>query len=121
MIIAVAASGNDFAGPIADRFGRAPGFFIVDTETGKNTYLNNSASISMGHGAGVQTTKTVAEAGAKAAIGPHFGPSAFGTLKAAGLRVFTASGSVEKAVEDYIAGSLQEVLQSDVQGHHGRY
>jgi len=121
MIIAVASNGNNYNGPIADRFGRAPGFFLVDTETGENSYLDNSANASMGHGAGVQTTKTIAEAGAKAAIGPHFGPSAFGTLKAAGVRVFTASGSVEKAVEDFKAGSLQEIGQSDVQGHHGSY
>lgn len=116
MIVAIAT--NDKVN-IADRFGRGAGFMFIDTETGEKKYIDNTANASIGHGAGVQTSKLVAEADAQAAIGPHFGPSAFGTLQMAGVRVFHGTGNIDKAIEDFKSGVLEEVVQSNVQSHHG--
>lgn len=119
MKVAIATNGKDMSGDIADRFGRAGGFVIVDTETGEHEYLSNSANVSRGHGAGVQTTKLIAETGAEAVIGPHFGPSAYHTLEEVGVRVYRGSGSIKKAIEDFKAGNLEEVSSANVPGHHG--
>lgn len=119
MKIAIATNGKDISGEIADRFGRAAGFLIIDTETGGHDYLNNSANVGRGHGAGVQTTKLVAETGAKAVIGPHFGPSAYYTLEEVGIKVYRGSGSIERAIEDFKSGKLEEVTSANVPSHHG--
>ncbi len=119
MKVAIATNGKDTSGDIADRFGRAGGFVIIDTETGDHEYLSNSGNIGRGHGAGVQTTKLVAETGAEAVIGPHFGPSAYYTLDEVGIKVYRGSGSIEKAIEDFKAGNLEEVSSANVPSHHG--
>ncbi|MCK5833146.1 NifB/NifX family molybdenum-iron cluster-binding protein [bacterium] len=104
---------------IADRFGRGAGFMIIDTENGTRDYIDNSANADMGHGAGIQTSKLVAETGVEAIIGPHFGPSAFVTLQQIGIRIFYGSGEIEQAITDLEAGKLEEVAQANVPNHHG--
>lgn len=104
---------------IAERFGRGAGFLIIDTETGDRKLVDNTANAAMGHGAGVQTVKLVAENGAEIVIGPHFGPSAFDTLRQVGIRVFHGAGVIEQVFADFEAGKLEEVVQANVQSHSG--
>ncbi len=104
---------------VAERFGRGAGFLIYDSETDEREFVDNTANAAMGHGAGVQTSKLVVESGAEAIIGPHFGPSAFYTLKEVGVKIYYASGTIEQAIEDFKAGKLEEVVQANVQSHHG--
>jgi predicted Fe-Mo cluster-binding NifX family protein len=61
-------------------------------------------------GAGVQAARFVAERGAQAVVSGNFGPNAFATLNAAGVKIFVARrGTVQEVVEQFKAGELEAV------------
>ena len=100
------------------RFGRAEWILLVDTESGEFEALNNSESVDLSRGAGIQTAERVATGGAEVIITGHCGPNAFRTLEAAGVKVVVgASGTVAEALESFKAGSLTTVSAPDVEGH----
>jgi len=109
MRIAISARALDINAPFDPRFGRGANFVFVDTESGEwEAYPN--AAISASGGAGVQAAQFVVEHGAQAVVSGNFGPNAFATLKAAGMRMFIASeGTVQQLVDRFKAGELQEV------------
>jgi len=109
MKIAISATASDINSPFDPRFGRGASFVFVDTETGKwETYPNTAVSAS--GGAGIQTAQFVAKHGVQAVVSGGFGPNAFATLNAAGIKMFVArDGTVQELVKKLKAGELQEV------------
>jgi predicted Fe-Mo cluster-binding NifX family protein len=118
MKIAVSVSGNSLAAMVDPRFGRAAGFIIYDTETNTFEYKDNAQNLNAMQGAGIQSAKHIADAGAAALITGNCGPKAFTALKTAGVKVYTgAEGTVFECIEKFKSGSLKEAQQANVEGH----
>jgi len=117
MLIAISAEKNDLDSKVDERFGRASGFIIFDLDSEEFRYINNSKNSSLGGGAGVQTSRLIAESGVKAVIAQHFGPSAHSTLDAVDIKKYSANSTVRQAIEDFKSGALKEIKSPDVHGH----
>ncbi|MBN2160135.1 MAG: NifB/NifX family molybdenum-iron cluster-binding protein [Spirochaetes bacterium] len=118
MKIAITTSGRDLTSPIDERFGRASGFIIFDTETGAHEYLDNKQNLQAAQGAGIQSAKTVMDAGVSVLITGNVGPKAYATLSAGGVEIFLKNGgTVDDAIVEYKAGSLSKTGGANVEGH----
>jgi len=118
MKIVVTASKPSLDSPVDARFGRAPYFIAVDTETGEWEAHDNKQNLNAAQGAGIQAAETVSRLGAEAVITGHCGPKAYRTLTAAGIGIAVgAEGTVAEAVEAYKNGKLTPADSPDVEGH----
>ncbi len=118
MKIVVSSIGGGLESEVDPRFGRAPMFVLVDTDTGETETVDNSAGASAAQGAGIQAAETVSRLGAECLITGHCGPKAFRTLQAAGIKVYTgASGTIAEAIEEFKTGALHLSVGPDVGGH----
>lgn len=84
--VAVSSEGPTLEDRVDPRFGRAPGFLIVDIVSMATRYIDNAPSQAMGHGAGIRTAHRIAEAGARVLLTGVVGPKALEALSAAGIR-----------------------------------
>ena len=117
MKVAVTSQGADLDSQTDPRFGRAPYFIVVDTETGEFSAHDNSQNLNAVQGAGIQAGRNVVELGVEAVITGNIGPKAFATLEAAGVKIHIgATGSVAEALEKFKAGELESVSKANVQG-----
>lgn len=108
MILAISSSGPGLDSPIDERFGRAPGFVIIDLESGDVHWLDNAACGDMAHGAGIQAAQNVADSGAKAVITGRVGPKAEQALRQGGVAIHVgAQGTVADSVEMFKQGTLR--------------
>ena len=118
MKLAITTQGAESNSPVDLRFGRAPYFQIIETETGQQTTMDNTEGMNAAQGAGTQAAQRLAGLGVQAVLTGHVGPKAQTALQAARIQVYClAGGTAEEAVKDYVAGRLQPLLQADVQGH----
>ena len=113
MKIAFSAYGNSWKEQIDIRFGRAKGFFIVDSDTDATEYLDNTLHVNSAQGAGTGAAQALAESGATVLVTGKVGPKAGQVLKAAGVQVYGGIGyaSIKEAYEKYTKGllTLQEI------------
>lgn len=89
---------------VSERFGRAPYFVIVDSETMAFTPVVNGAE-SMQGGAGPEAVRQVAAQGAQVVLTGELGTNAKTAIEAAGIKGVTGvSGgkTVRQAVEEYL-------------------
>ncbi len=108
MIIAISAQKPEIEGPIDVRFGRAPYYILVESETGNWESFANPA-VSQSGGAGVAAAQFVIDKKAEVTISGDFGPNASQALQAAGVKMHTFSAdipSVNAAFAFYMQGSL---------------
>jgi len=118
MKVAVSTQGKDINSVVDARFGRTLGFIIYDTESDNWEFLDNSQVLNAPHGAGIQATRHVVDAGANIVITGHLGPNAFKALSAAQVEAYTfKGGSVKEAIDSFKNGDLQSLNNSDVEGH----
>jgi predicted Fe-Mo cluster-binding NifX family protein len=118
MKIAVTTTGKDLSSPLDERFGRAPGFIVFDTEKGTHTYMDNRQNMEAMQGAGIQSAKTVIDAGAKVLITGNVGPKAHAALTAGGVEIYLKNGgTVDDAIVEYRSGSLIKTVGANVEGH----
>jgi len=118
MKIAITTSGNDLNAPLDTRFGRAPGFLIVDSETKETTYVSNEQNLNAAQGAGIQSAQNVASTGVKAVISGHFGPKAFRVLSASNIAMHpSTAATAQEALDLYLQGELSATQAADVEGH----
>jgi predicted Fe-Mo cluster-binding NifX family protein len=118
MILAVTSRGETLESPVDLRFGQAPHFVIVDSETGRHKAVSNRQDLGAASGAGVQAGQRVADLGANALITGNIGPKAFKVLSAAAIHVFLVEGgTVGEAVAAWESGSLEEARSATVQGN----
>lgn len=119
MKIAVSSTGNNLDSPVDPRFGRCPGFIIVDPETLEFEKVPNTGA-EASEGAGIATAQDMLKKGVKAVLTGHCGPNAHRVLTAAGVEVITgASGSVREAARKYLEGNFLPATAPDVTGHYG--
>jgi len=118
MKLAVSSMGRDRTADVSSRFGRAPWFVVVDTDTNAVSAVENTQNLNALQGAGIQAAQLVATLGVGAVLTGHCGPKAFRVLSAAGVAIFVgADGTVAQAVEAWRAGALQVCERPDVEGH----
>jgi len=118
MKVAVPATGESLDAEVDSRFGRCPFFLIVDTDSMNFESIRNESAGATG-GAGIQAAQFIAQKGVDAVIAINIGPNAFQTLRAAGLRVFIAEGTISSAVERCERGELSEMQGPNRPGHFG--
>ncbi len=119
MKVAITTLQPSLDGEIDPRFGRCGYYLFVDTETMEFEAKQNPAQQAFG-GAGVQAAQFVADQGAEAVISGNFGPNAFQTLLAAGLKVYGGVfGDIRDAIDKLKKGELIEVKGSNVPPHYG--
>jgi predicted Fe-Mo cluster-binding NifX family protein len=104
-VIAVSSEGPTLDDAVDPRFGRAAGFVLVDA-AGDVRYLDNGGSQAMAHGAGIESARRIAEAGATVVLSGVIGPKAAAALKS--VNVASVEGmeglTVGQAVARYRAG-----------------
>ncbi|MBE0642916.1 MAG: NifB/NifX family molybdenum-iron cluster-binding protein [Bacteroidetes bacterium] len=105
MTIAISASGNGWKERLDERFGRAQGFFLIDSENGNTRFLDNTSNVDAAHGAGTGTAQSLLSEGVGVVITGRVGPKAAEALNAAGVTVVTVveECTVEEAWRNYEA------------------
>jgi predicted Fe-Mo cluster-binding NifX family protein len=91
MRVAVTCQGTDIGAEIDSRFGRAPRFLIVDTETMDVEVIENAQTLDLPQGAGIQAAHVKVVVGVK--------------------------GKIMAAVKALLAGEYQPVEEAHVEGH----
>jgi predicted Fe-Mo cluster-binding NifX family protein len=119
MKIAVSAVKGKLDEPFNPRFGRADQFVIYDTESQAHEAAANPAASARG-GAGAQAVQFLAGKGVQAVISGRYGPNAYTALEAAGIGAYVAqTGTVAEVIEQYQAGSLEQVSGATGPELHG--
>ncbi len=109
MKICITASGNTIESAMDPRFGRAPYFIFVDTDSGEIEAVPNSAAAS-GGGAGIASGQLMADKGIDLVITGNLGPNATSVLKASNIKAYRGEmKSVKDNIENYKLGRLQEI------------
>ncbi|HUT99349.1 MAG TPA: NifB/NifX family molybdenum-iron cluster-binding protein [bacterium] len=112
MLIAFTAAGKGgLKADVDQRFGRAPHFVIVDTESGDAVDEFDNPAIHADHGAGPQAAALVAEHGARGVVSGDFGPKAQAALEGLGLGMWKIKDptTVEETLRLYREGGLEEI------------
>lgn len=118
MKIAISVRSSDPEAQVEPRFGRAPYFLLVDTETLEFEVVPNPASMQATQGAGIQAAALLACHRPEVLLTGHCGPKAFHTLQAAGIRVILGvEGSARAAVQDYQAEKFKPARGPNVTSH----
>lgn len=110
MIVGITARAAGTDAPVEQRFGRAPYFVFVDTETGKAESIENPLIDAAG-GVGPRAVQLLAEHGATILVTGQVGGNAAHALAAGGIKAYAyrGSGSVADALAEYTAGNLQPI------------
>lgn len=118
MKIAVTSSGDTVDSQVDPRLGRASKFILCETDTGETTVIDNTQSLNIASGAGIQTAENLSRLSVKCVITGHCGPKAFRTLQSAGIKVIVgAGGTVAEVIEQFKSGKLSPAETPDVEGH----
>jgi len=118
MRVAVSAMDQDSKGDVDQRFGRAPWFLLVDTETLEVEAVENKQSMNLPQGAGIQAAENVARHKPEAVLTGNCGPKAFKVLQTAGIGVVIGvKGPIEDAVRAYARGEYKATSEANVEGH----
>ena len=118
MLIAVTAKTCNPGSEVDPRFGRAPYFHLIDTETGETNIIENKQSLEAVQGAGIQAAETITSHNAEALLTGHCGPKAFQVLSAAGIRIVVGvQGKIDEVLEKYKSGEFREAESPDVESH----
>ena len=107
MRIAIPASGPTVNDPVDTRFGRAPYFIILSSETGDTETLPNSLAAESG-GIGPRIVQVLVQKEVTHLIAPRIGGNAETALSAAKIEVFlyNGTGTVSSALDQFNAGNL---------------
>ena len=119
MKIVVTAVGPSLDDMVEPRFGRAPWYIFVDTDTTEFEAVQNP-NMAAGGGAGIQSAQLMSEYGVSHVLTGNCGPNAFQVFGAAGIQVVVGvSGTVRQAVEQFSTGSFAATNQPNVESHFG--
>lgn len=109
--ITIGKKGQGLAAAMDERFGRAPRFLVVDSETAEVKQVVDNPAVEAAHGAGTGAAALMAEHGVTAVVSGRFGPKAFQALRALGIEAWmTAAGlTAEQALEKYREHGLERM------------
>jgi len=121
MKIAIPVDEKDMGTNVCVSFGRTPYFLIYDTETKRNTFLDNTAAASTG-GTGIKDAQMIVDNKAEALLTPRCGENAADVLKAADIKIFkTTNAPAKDNIDAFIDGklSLLDEIHAGFHGHGG--
>lgn len=117
MIIAIPTDDRDRESGICPSFGRAPYFFIFDTDTEEKTFKDNSAVASQG-GAGIKAAQTLVDEHIDALLTPRCGENAAEVLHGANIKIYKSIGnSINENIESF-KGNKLALLEDIHAGFH---
>jgi predicted Fe-Mo cluster-binding NifX family protein len=111
MIIMISSQGKTLQSQFNPRFGRSPYFIKYDIQTEKWEAYPNPA-VEQSGGAGVAASQFLIDHKTEIAISGRFGPNAFQTLNAGGIKILTQNNhtlTISEVIEAFSAGELKEV------------
>ncbi len=112
MRIAIATNEGGLDDKIADRFGRAPTFTIVEVDDNtfeiKNVYVVENPGSKAGSGAGVRAIQKLVDEKVKIVIGPNPGPNAYIALQQSGIKIYTMTGMTAKEALNQVIEELKK-------------
>ena len=118
MKIAISSDGKDLQSNVDQRFGRAAYFIIYDTDTDQYDVVENTQNLQAAQGAGIQAAQNVVRQKVQLVISGNFGPKAFATLNAAGIKMaFRSSGNIRVAIDAARGGEIEYAKDANVEGH----
>ncbi|MFH2129358.1 MAG: NifB/NifX family molybdenum-iron cluster-binding protein [bacterium] len=118
MKLAITSTGDNLASEMDPRFGRAAFFLIVDPETLEFDVVENTQTLNLPQGAGIQAGKTIIDQQVKVLITGNCGPKAFQVLNQAGIEIkIGAAGQIKNVIQAYKRGELQSATSPNVEGH----
>jgi predicted Fe-Mo cluster-binding NifX family protein len=97
---------------VADRFGRAEKFTIVDVDDqGKvvNVEVHDNPGFQAGSGAGVKASQKLGDLHVNVYAGPAPGPNAYMALQYLGIKIVTVTGVKVREAIDYVLKALKEL------------
>lgn len=118
MKVCISAAGPSLDSAQDARFGRCETFFIHDTETGEERFMENPFKGAVG-GAGVRAAELVVSEGATELVSGNYGPNAWEVLAEAGVKCYSArAATVADALAAWKAGSLEQETAPGAAGNH---
>ncbi len=119
MKIAITTQGPSLDDQVEARFGRAPYYLFVDTDTMEYEAMPNP-NVAAGGGVGIQSAQLMSDHGVRYVLTGNCGPNAFRVFSAAGIQVITGvSGVARQAAEQFKAGAFTASNQPNVASHFG--
>ncbi|MFA5527789.1 MAG: NifB/NifX family molybdenum-iron cluster-binding protein [Peptostreptococcales bacterium] len=121
MKIAIPVDEKDKGASVCVSFGRAPYFFIYDTETKESSFIENSAAKNTG-GAGVKAAQIIIDSKADALLTPRCGENAAEAIEAADIKIYkTQSMNAEENIDNFMNDklSLLDEIHAGFHGHGG--
>ena len=108
MKICITSQGSTLDAPVEERFGRAPYFMIIDTETGSAEAIENKFAGAPG-GVGPKAAQLLIARKVAALVSGMVGGNAREVLMAAGIRMYTyrGGGTVKAALEQFTGNKLE--------------
>ncbi|MEJ5363307.1 MAG: NifB/NifX family molybdenum-iron cluster-binding protein [Spirochaetota bacterium] len=118
MKIAIPTRQNSLDSEIDERFGRAKGFIVYDSDTGTYEWVDNKQSVQSTQGAGIQSAKNVIDSGAEILIAGNVGPKAYSILRASGVDVYICDVmKASQAISEFKNGKLKKASEATVESH----
>ncbi len=116
MRVAVSAHAASLEAAVAARFGRAPGFLIVDPKSMDFEYVSNGGDTERTSNIGADAAALIAEAGVRVLLTGFVGDKAARSLAQAGIRVAGGLGALtaREAVECLVRGEITPISPEDV-------
>lgn len=119
MKIAIPADERILDNEVCMSFGRAPYFYIYDTNSKKGEFITNEAAASPG-GAGIKAAQIVVDNHADILITPRCGVNAAEVFKATKLQICkSTAGSIGDNLDAYLNNKLN-ILEQFHAGFHGK-
>ncbi len=112
MKVAITTQAEGWDAKIDPRFGRARGFWIIDTDTGEAEFIDNNENFEAAHGAGTSSAQKMIENKVNVLISGSVGPKAGSVLKAAGIKIYLTNENltVREAFDRFKNNKLTEML-----------
>jgi len=118
MIIAIPVSEKNLKEDVCVSFGRAPYYYVLDSNKGEGSFLKNPAVDQPG-GAGIMSSQILINNKVKVLITKSCGENAANVLRAANVEILKAiKGSLEDNLTAYKTSSLEKLIEIH-QGFHG--
>lgn len=118
MKIAIPADEKILENEVCMSFGRAPYFYIYDTDTRNGEFIENKGAASPG-GAGIKAAQIVVDHHADILITPRCGENAAEVFKATKIEIYkSTTGSIQDNINAYMDKKLV-VLDKFHPGFHG--
>lgn len=120
MKIGICSNSEGLKSVVADRFGRADFFVIVDLESKEVKTIENTSK-NEASGAGGSAVRNLNQENVEVVLVPELGPKAMTAIKAFEIKAYgyQSGVTVEEAIEEYKLGKLKEILSNTNDGHKG--